>query len=433
MSASTDVRLLFTTRLIRMFSYGLVSVILALYLIEAGLSERQMGLLFSFTLAGDAVVSLWLTTSADAMGRRLVLAIGAVLMLVSGIVFLATSNFWVLLAAAVLGVISPSGKEIGPFLSVEQSALSQLVPDAQRTHVFAWYNLAGSVAAAFGALGGGWLVGWLQSGGTPTLEAYRGALLGYAAAGIALLVLFAGLSSKVEVKNTLRPATTRRVLGLHRSQRIVWRLSALFALDLFGGGLIVQSMLAYWLHVKFGVDAGGLGTVFFAINLLSAASALVAVWLAHRIGLLNTMVFTHLPSNVLLMLVPFMPTLSLAVAVLLLRFSISQMDVPTRQSYTMAVVDVDERSAAAGITTIARSVGAAVSPALTGLFLSVPGLLSLPFLLGGGAKLLYDLSAVRGVPKREATGGTGQRLFILESMMTVDEHDRAGRSRRGLA
>ena len=230
--ASRDIRILFATRLIRMFSYGLVSVLLALYLIEADLNERQVGLLFSFTLAGDAVVSLWLTTSADSIGRRQVLAIGAFLMLVSGLVFLATSNFWLLLAAAVLGVISPSGKEIGPFLSVEQSALSQLVPDAKRTHVFAWYNLAGSVAGAFGALGGGWLVGWLQSSGTPSLQAYQGALVGYASGGIALLLLFAGLSSKVEVKSASHRGTTRRVLGLHRSQGTVWRLSALFRVGL---------------------------------------------------------------------------------------------------------------------------------------------------------------------------------------------------------
>jgi MFS family permease len=389
--SSKDIRILFTTRLIRLFCYGLVSVTLALYLIEAGLSERQVGLLFSLTLAGDAAISLWLTTSADANGRRLILAIGAVLMMASGIVFLVTTNFWLLVAAAVLGVISPSGKEIGPFLSVEQSALSQLVRDSERTRLFAWYNLTGSLAAAFGALSGGWLAGWLEADGMRPLEAYRAALLGYAVGGVILLLLFSGLSSGVEVARRRGGGAVRRILGLHRSQTKVWRLSALFGLDAFGGGLIVQSMLAYWLHVKFGVEAGALGGVFFAVNLLSAASAPVAAWLARRIGLLNTMVFTHVPSNVLLMLIPFMPTAQLAIAMLLLRFSISQMDVPTRQSYTMAVVDPDERSAAAGITTIARSVGAAASPALTGIFLSVPGLLSLPFVLGGGVKLLYDL------------------------------------------
>lgn len=391
MGSLNDVRILFATRLIRLFCYGLVSVILALYLVETGHNEWQVGVLFSFALAGDAVISLWLTTSADAMGRRFTLAVGAVLMVVSGVVFVLTRNFWLLLAAAVFGVLSPSGKEIGPFLSVEQAALAQLLPDSRRTHIFAWYNLAGNMAAAFGALAGGMLVGWLGARGLPSVAAYRTALLGYAAGGIALLALFAGLSSGVEVTKKRDGVAARRVLGLHGSQRTVLRLSALFALDAFGGGLIVQSMLVYWFHIKFSVDASTLGTIFFAVNVLAAGSALVAAWLAVRIGLLNTMVFTHVPSNVLLMLIPFMPSLPLAVAALLLRSSISQMDVPTRQSYTMAVVDPDERSAASGITTVARSAGAALSPALTGAFLLVPGLWTLPFLLGGSVKLLYDL------------------------------------------
>ena len=387
---SPDIRVLFSTRIIRLFCYGLVSVVLALYLVEAGLDERQVGLLFSFTLAGDAGITLWMTTSADTFGRRRILRIGALLMLISGAVFMASDNFAVLLLAAVFGVISPHGKEIGPFLSVEQAALSQLVRDGERTQVFAWYNLAGSMAAAFGALGGGWLAQLLEASGFPSIQAYRAVLLGYVLGGIALLVLFMGLSPRVEAAGGVEPAPAGRVLGLHRSRNTVAKLSALFALDAFGGGLIVQSMLAYWFYIKFGADTGAIGSIFFAANLLAALSALAAAWLARRIGLINTMIFTHLPSNVLLMLVPFMPTMPLAIGALLMRFSISQMDVPTRQSYTMAVVAPDERSAASGVTTIARSVGAAISPALTGLFLSVPALLSLPFLLAGAVKLVYD-------------------------------------------
>jgi MFS family permease len=390
MKSPADVWLLFSTRIVRLFCYGLVSVILALYLVEAGLDERQVGLLFSFTLAGDAGISLWLTTSADAFGRRRVLAIGALVMLASGIVFMIADSFAVFLMAAVFGVISPHGKEIGPFLSVEQAALSQLVRDQDRTQVFAWYNLAGSMAAAVGALAAGWLSLALETSGYSALGTYRGLLLGYSMGGLALFVIFLRLSPGVEAAARAGVPSAGRVLGLHRSRNVVARLSLLFALDAFGGGLIVQSMLAYWFHVKFGVAAALLGSIFFGVNLLAAASALAAAWLARKIGLVNTMIFTHLPSNVLLMLVPFMPTLPLAVGVLLLRFSISQMDVPTRQSYTMAIVAPDERSAASGVTTIARSVGAAVSPALTGVFLSVPSLLSLPFVLAGAVKLIYD-------------------------------------------
>ena len=196
--------------------------------------------------------------------------------------------------------------------------------------------------------------------------------------------------AKVEVDRSLQTESVRQVLGLHKSRNVVVKLSALFSLDAFAGGLIVQSMIAYWFHIKFGVEAGVIGSIFFGANVLAGISALLAVRIAKRIGLINTMVFTHVPSNILLMLVPLMPTLPLAIAVLLLRFSISQMDVPTRQSYTMAVVSPDERSAASGVTSIARSVGAALSPSLTGIFLSVPALISLPFFLAGGLKLVYD-------------------------------------------
>jgi MFS family permease len=412
MNSPADVPLLFSTRIIRLFCYGLVSVILALYLVEAGLDERQVGLLFSFTLAGDAGISLWLTTSADAFGRRRVLAIGALVMLASGIVFIIADSFAVFLIAAVFGVISPHGKEIGPFLSVEQAALSQLVRDKDRTQVFAWYNLAGSMAAAVGALAAGWLSQALEAGGYSALGTYRGVLLGYSMGGLALFVIFLRLSPGVEAAAPAGAPSAGRVLGLHRSRNVVARLSLLFALDAFGGGLIVQSMLAYWFHVKFGVAAGLLGSIFFGVNLLARPRR----WLrrlARKIGLVNTMIFTHLPSNVLLMLVPFMPTLPLAVGVLLLRFSISQMDVPTRQSYTMAIVAPDERSAASGVTTIARSVGAAVSPALTGVFLSVPALLSLPFLMAGAVKLIYDgllyVNFRRARPPEELGGAAAAR------------------------
>lgn len=187
-----------------------------------------------------------------------------------------------------------------------------------------------------------------------------------------------------------------RVLGLHRSRRVVFKLSSLFALDAFGGGFVVQSMAVYWFHLRFGVEGTTLGAIFFSANILAGISAFIAVWLARRIGLIPTMVVTHIPSNVLLILVPLMPTLPLAVTVLLLRFSISQMDVPTRQSYVMAVVEPDERSAASGVTGVARTAGAAISPAIAGMLLSVPALIGVPFLLAGSIKLTYDLLLWRG-------------------------------------
>jgi MFS family permease len=388
-----DIILLFATRILRMFFYGSLAVILVLYLTEAGLTSKQVGVLFTLTLAGDAGISLWLTTHADGFGRKRTLLIGALLMLGAGLVFILTSNLLVLTIAAIIGVISPNDKEIGPFLAVEQAGLTQLVSDKSRTRLFAWYNLGGSFSSAFGALASGWLAQVLQASGWSAFEAYRFILIGYALGGFILAVMFLGVSPAIEAAKA--HSEKKKVLGLHRSRNVVFKLSALFSLDAFAGGLIVQSFMAYWFHIKFGADTGVLGSIFFGANILAGVSALLAVKLAERIGLVNTMVFTHIPSNILLILVPLMPTLPLAIGVLLLRFSISQMDVPTRQSYTVAVVDPDERSAAAGVTAIARSVGAALSPSLTGLFFSIPILFSAPFFFSGGLKIVYDLLLFR--------------------------------------
>jgi MFS family permease len=390
---SRDISLLFSTRIIRLFCYGFLSVVLALYLAEAGLTEEQIGVILMLTLVGDAVISLWLTTSADRFGRKRTLILGALLMAGAGIAFVLTRNVILLVIAAIIGVISPSGNEIGPFLSVEQAGLTQLIPNKRRTRIFAWYNLVGSFATATGALAGGWLAQVLQDNTWTALEAYRLVLVGYAIGGVVLFLLFLNLSEQVEAEAT--QDTTKRILGLHRSRGVVFKLSSLFALDAFAGGLLVQSLMAYWFHVRFGVESGVLGSIFFGANILAGISALLAVRLADRFGLINTMVFTHIPSNILLILVPLMPTLPLAIGVLLLRFSISQMDVPTRQSYTMAVVAPDERSAASGVTAIARSVGASISPALTGLLFGIPVLFSAPFFLSGGLKIVYDLLLYR--------------------------------------
>ena len=393
MNPQSNIVILFSTRIIRLFCYGFLSVVIALYLSEAGFTGGQIGLLFTLTLVGDAVITLWLTTSADRLGRKRTLILGALLMAGAGVAFVLTRNIILLIIAAIIGVISPSGNEIGPFLSVEQAGLTQLIPDKSRTQFFAWYNLVGSFATATGALGGGWLAQILQDNSWTALESYRVVLIGYAIGGFLLLVLFLNLTKSIEVGVT--QDETKRVLGLHRSRTVVFKLSSLFAMDAFAGALLVQSLMAYWFHVRFGVDSGVLGSIFFGANILAGISALLAIRLAKKFGLINTMVFTHIPSNILLILVPLMPTLQLAIGLLLLRFSISQMDVPTRQSYTMAVVTPDERSAASGVTAIARSVGASVSPALTGLLFSIPMLFNSPFLLAGGLKIIYDLLLYR--------------------------------------
>ncbi|HKW39979.1 MAG TPA: MFS transporter [Gemmatimonadales bacterium] len=379
-----DGRLLFLTRTTRLFAYGALSVVLVFYLTSLGLTTSQTGALLTLTLAGDTVVSLWLTTRADRIGRRRTLVIGAVLMGAAGLAFASTRNLTLLILAATVGVISPSGNEVGPFLSIEQAALSQVVPDYTRTAVFAWYTLAGSFATAVGSLCGGAL--------SHALGSYRVVVLLYAGLGVVLAVVFTRLSSNVEVRTRVQ----RTSWGLGRSRNVVLKLSALFALDSFAGGFMVQSFAAYWFYLRFRVNPETLGAIFFGANLLAGASALLASRLAGRFGLVRTMVFTHLPSNVLLILVPLMPTLPLAVLVLFARFSISQMDVPTRQSYIMAVVGPEERSAAAGVTGVARTTGAAIAPAFAGLLFGQPALINVPFFIAGTLKVIYDVLLYRG-------------------------------------
>jgi predicted MFS family arabinose efflux permease len=312
----------------------------------------------------------------------------------AGAGFSVTDVFSVLLAAAVVGVISPSGNEVGPFLAVEQASLAQTTDDRERTRVLAWWNLAASFSTAAGALAGGAVAGALIGAGFADADAYRDVILLYAILGLVLAALFSRVSAAIEVADAPDTTVARR-LGLHRSQRTVARLSALFALDAFGGGFVVQALIAYWFNVRFGTSPAVIGGILFAANLLAGVSALLAVRIAARIGLIRTMVFTHLPSNVLLILVPLMPTVELATLVLLVRFSISQMDVPTRQSYTLAVVDPDERSAAAGVTGIARSLGAAAAPIISAPLVGIPGLAGAPFVIAGSLKIAYDLLLYR--------------------------------------
>jgi MFS family permease len=388
-----DGKLLFASRFVRLLAYGALSVVLVFYLTALGLNEAQAGLVLSLTLAGDTVISLLLTTQADKFGRRRTLIAGAFLMAGAGFAFAFTRNYLLLIIAGIVGVISPSGNEAGPFLSVEQAALSHVVPARGRTWIFGWHALTASLGGAVGALAGGALVYLLERNSIRALESYRAVVLLYGVLGFVLLIFFGRMSPAVEVSGKAKAAAAS--WGLTRSRKAVLKLSALFALDSFAGGYVTQSLAAYWFGSRFGVDPGTLGVIFFAANILAGVSALLASRLAARFGLVNTMVFTHLPSNVLLLLVPMMPTLPLATLMLLLRFSISQMDVPTRQAYLMAVVRPEERSAAAGVTGVARTAGAAIAPALAGYLLAHRPLMNVPFYVAGGLKIVYDLLLYR--------------------------------------
>jgi MFS family permease len=338
---------------------------------------------------------------ADRYGRRRTVATMAALMAVGGLLFAIGGSFVPLLIGAFTGTISATSSEVGIFQTVEQAILPQTAPDERRTWLFAIYNTVANFAAAVGSLAAA-SVADFSSLGLQGADAYRPLFVLYALIGLINLAVFVTLSDRVEL---VKVEAERRFLGIHRSRGTVAKLSLLFGLDAFAGGFVVLSLVAYWFHLRWDLSPQALASLFFWVNLLSGASLLAAGWLANRIGLLNTMVFTHLPSSILLFLVPLMPSAALAVAVFLARMSISQMDVPTRQSYTMAIVDPEERTATAGITNVARTTFAAISPLFVGMAFSV-GALGLPFFVASGLKIVYDgliYATFRGVRPPEET------------------------------
>jgi MFS family permease len=381
---SRDGWLLFATCGVRSFAYGFLSVVLGLYLETIGLTTTAIGWIFAAALAGGALMTIVITTVADSFGRKALLILGAVLMATAGWVFAISSDPLLLALAAIFGTISPSGKEVGPFLSIEQAILPETTQDQHRTTVFSAYNLIGSLSGAVGALA----VGLPSLFSISQITGYRFLVWGYVICAVVMMVVFGLLSPAIERKP--KTVLQKRAIRVQRSRKVVAKLAGLFAVDAFAGGFIVQSIVAYWFYLRYETDLNTLGGIFFGTNLLAALSFLAAPAIARRFGLLNTMVFTHLPSNVLLLLIPLMPNLELAVVMLLVRNLLSQLDVPTRQSYAMAVVDPDERAASAGILSVARNAGAAIAPLFTGPILTVPSL-GLPFLLAGGLKIIYDL------------------------------------------
>jgi MFS family permease len=405
---SADGRRILAARGLRNFAYGFLSVLLGIYLEAMGYTAAHVGGVLTATLVGSAVLSLLFAAVADRWGRRRVLAGSAGLMAVAGLAYATGAPYPVLLLAALTGTLGVTSGEVGPFLSLEQAILPQTCPDARRTQLFSLYNLQGAVAASLGAFCAG-LPPLLERAFEVTRPvALRFMFVMYAILALATLALFLRLSEGVELDR--KAAQTGRV-SLNRSRGIVLGLSALFGLDSLAGGFVVQSMVAFWFFRRWGAGPEVLGPVFLGAGLLQAASFLVAARVAGRFGLLNTMVFTHLPSNVLLVLVPLMPSLELAIVCLLARQSLSQMDVPTRQSYVVAVVDPEERTAAASFTNVARNVAQATTPGLAGYAMEALSL-GLPFILGGGLKIVYDLlllAAYRGVkPPEELTGGAGR-------------------------
>ncbi|MBW3564744.1 MAG: MFS transporter [Acidobacteria bacterium] len=373
-----------TSRGLRAFGDGLVSLLLPVYLATLGYGALEVGIAATATLAGSSVLTLLIGLYAHRFSGRRLLMGAALLMMLTGIAFALVDDFWPLLIIAFVGTLNPSSGDVSLFLPLEQAQLTRTVADRDRTALFARYSLVGSLAAAVGALAAGLpeIMGEHFAVGLKT--ALQAAFLLYALLGLAALLLYRRLPAVVP-GSTAEPAEP-----LRKFRRIVLKLAALFSLDSFGGGFVVQSLLALWLFERFGLSLTAAGAIFFWTGLLSAFSYLVAVPIARRIGLVNTMVFTHLPANICLVLVPFMPSLGPAVALLLVRSALSQMDVPTRTSYVMAVVTPGERAAAASVTAVPRSLAAAASPMMAGALLSASGF-GWPLVLGGSLKIVYDL------------------------------------------
>ena len=381
---SADIRRLLWARGLRAFGDGFVSLLLPLYLITLGLTPFEVGVITTGTLLGSGLLTLLVGFHAWRLRFRTLLLFATALMTATGIGFAMFAQFWPLFAIAVVGTLNPSSGDVSVFLPLEQAILARLAPDRQRTAIFARYSLVGALIGAVGALFAGFtevLAGAINVGPAAAMQAM---FLLYGLLGILSGLIYRRLPPELETE-TGAPAAP-----LHQSRRIVYTLAALFSLDAFGGGFIVQSMLALWLFEKFELSIAIAGTIFFWTGVLSALSYLVAVRIAHRIGLVNTMVFTHLPSSLLLILVPFVPDLGWVIALLLVRSALSQMDVPTRSSYVMAIVSPGERAAAASITSVPRSLASSVSPLIAGYLLGV-STFGWALVIAGGVKIIYDL------------------------------------------
>jgi predicted MFS family arabinose efflux permease len=366
----------------------MVSVLLAKYLSDLGYSAGEIGLLITGTLLGSAALTLVIGLAGYRFRPKLILLGASGLMLTTGLGFLTITAFWPLLLIAIAGTLNPSAGDVSVFLPTEQALLTRTVEPSWRTALFARYNLGGTFCGAVGALASGVPIVIARHQGWDTLDAERTGFVLYAVAAVSLSLIYRNLASH----DTATDAAPTKALATSRG--IVFRLAALFSIDAFGGGFVVQSLLALWLFQRFGLSVETAGAVFFAGGVFSAFSQLLSSWLAQRIGLIRTMVYTHLPSNFLLILAALMPTAPTAIACLLLRMCLSQMDVPARQSYVMAVVPPEERTAAASVTNVPRSLVSALAPAIAGALLTLSSF-GWPLVIGGASKAIYDLLLLR--------------------------------------
>lgn len=377
-----------TTRGIRGFVDGAVSVVLAAYLTLVGYSGKEVGVVVTAMMLGSAALTLLTGVHGHRLARRTILLGGAVLMITTGVVYASTSVLLVLIVVGAIGTMNPSNGDVSVFLPIEQSLLPATAPDERRTALFARYAFVGSIFGAIGSLAAGvpdWIARHTSLSQKQTL---RGVFVAYAIAGVAALLIYRSLSPAIE------PATDVAPQPLRESRRIVYRLAAVFSLDAFGGGFTVQSLLALWLYRRFDLSVAAAGALLFWTGVCSAFSAFVAARIAKRIGLIRTMVFTHMPAQVLLVSAALMPNLALAVVCLVARSLLSAMDAPLRSSYVMAVVSPPERAAAASVTNVPRSLAAALPPIAAGWMLD-HSTFGWPLIIAGTLKFIYDATLLR--------------------------------------
>ncbi|MCJ1473964.1 hypothetical protein MMC13_002620 [Lambiella insularis] len=420
-----DTKLLCLQRFVRLFAFGLSTLILVLYLASLGISDTHIGIFMTLTLLGDVVISFGMTIFADGLGRRNTLMLGAALICASGTVFALTGNYWVLAAASILGIISPNGNEIGPFRAIEESTLAHLTPQDIRSDIFAWYTLLGKAGTAMGTMFCGWMVQKLQRlDGWTSTDAYRVIFTVYAVLGLVNFMIPLILSSSCELDFAkARPKTSRyhstettsllsdfqphKVQDLKHaatvkgresiipslspsSRSTLIRLCLLFALESFASGIISGSWIAYFFTTKFALHSGALGTLFFTTNIISSASILLAAPVAKRIGVIKTMVFTHLPSAVFLALVPLTNSVGLSMMFLVLRSCTMSMDQAPREAFLTAVVLPTERTAIMGVLNVVKTLSQSAGPSVTGA-LAEKDLLWVCFVAAGTLKVSYDL------------------------------------------
>jgi len=378
---------------LRSLGVGLTGVVLGIYLFRIGLSSLAIGLVIAAGLAGSALATVILSFAADRLGRRRSLLVLSLLSAVGGLALAVSPALPVLLLMAFVGMLNGTGTDRSASFALDQAIVPGLAPDSERTWSLAWYNVLLDGGGSFGALGAGLPILLQRHLAFSVLGSYRVLFFGYS--GLCLLVagLYLMLSPAIEITDA--PALRNVSAGIApESKKIVAKLTALFSLDAFGGGFLTDALVAYWFFRRFGIPEHDLGLVFFAVHILNAGSHLGAAWLARRIGLVNTMVFTHLPSSLFLIAVPFAPSFKWAVLLFLCREALVEMDVPTRQSYVAALVKPNERTFASGITNLARNVFWAVGSATAGLLMQALTF-SAPLLIGGGAKVTYDLFLYR--------------------------------------